>query len=234
MRFRAVFLSVSFATLLMAQQSPVSPPPALPNLSIPVRLSKTVSTGKSKRGDPVEFRSLEPILVGQGVVMPANAKLHGHVLGGAPRQGEKPSWLVILVESAEWKDHTLPLHAFITSQISVDARELLRPADGNSKSDSVSRSSIAHSVSDNSHFGNSAPSVRLHPLVDNSVLSQDEVKVSQPRLNDVHLMRNPQGMVFLMSQKPNLKLPGGTMFMLEDTKPSPAAAAAVAVQKTSQ
>ena len=86
-------------------------------VSIPAELTTTVRADVSHRGDPVEFRTLEAVLIANGLVMPANSKLRGRVVGAAPRQGDKPSWLVLLVERAEWKKQSVPLHAFISAQI---------------------------------------------------------------------------------------------------------------------
>jgi hypothetical protein len=51
--------------------------------------------------------------------MPANTKFTGRVVGAAPLEDGKPSWLVLLVEPGEWKNQSVPLHAFIAAQITV-------------------------------------------------------------------------------------------------------------------
>ncbi len=101
-------------------------------VSIPAQLTTTIRADKVHRGDPVEFRTVEAVLVANGLVIPKNAKLAGRVVGAAPRLGEKPSWLVLLVERAEWKNENVPLHAFISSQISLEQVPLLtgQPTDG--------------------------------------------------------------------------------------------------------
>jgi hypothetical protein len=88
-------------------------------VSIPAELTSTIRAEWVHRGDPVEFRTLEPALISKGLVMPANAKLTGRVVGGALLEDGKPSWLVLLVEHGEWKNQSVPLHAFIAAQITV-------------------------------------------------------------------------------------------------------------------
>ena len=86
-------------------------------MTIPAQLSKTIRTDKTHVGDKVEFKTVEPVPIREGVTMPIGTKLHGRVLGAASRQADKPSWLVVLVDNAEWKNHSLQLHAFIVSLI---------------------------------------------------------------------------------------------------------------------
>ena len=117
-----VLLAVLFSAITVFAQDPqaVTTAAQLPdNLSIPVRLAKTIDTKRCKAGDVVEMTTLEPVLLGNGLVMPENAKLHGKIAGAASRQNDKPSWVVLVVESAEWKQHRIPLHAFIASQITL-------------------------------------------------------------------------------------------------------------------
>ena len=88
-------------------------------VSIPAELTFTIRAERVHRGDPVEFRTLEPVLISKGLVMPAHTKLTGRVVGAAPLEDGKPSWLVLLVEHGEWKNQSVPLHAFIAAQITV-------------------------------------------------------------------------------------------------------------------
>src|SRR5271165_3636716 len=119
-----------FTALLAPAQQPASSNPASSGkLSIPAQLSKTVRADKVHAGDPVEFRTLEAVLVSQGLVMPANTSLHGRVLSASPKQEGKNSWLVLVVERAEWKQHSLPLHAFVVAQIAISSTNNQRAAD---------------------------------------------------------------------------------------------------------
>ena len=109
-----------FAALSASAQQPEANSAALSGkLSIPVEVAKTVRADKVHAGDVVQFRSLEAVLAGNGVVIPANCTLYGRVLSAAAKQNNRNSYLAVVVERAEWKGHTLPLHAFISAQITV-------------------------------------------------------------------------------------------------------------------
>jgi hypothetical protein len=114
-----IALLIFTALLAPAQQPASSNPASSGKLTIPAQLTKTVRADKARAGDPVEFRTLEAVLVSKDVVMPAHTSLHGRVLGASPKQDDKNSWLALVVERAEWKQHSLPLHAFVVAQISI-------------------------------------------------------------------------------------------------------------------
>jgi hypothetical protein len=117
-----VLVSILFsAVAVFAQdQTTLAPGAQVPeNLSIPARLTKTLDTNKCKSGDVVEMRTLEPVLLSHGLVMPEDAKLQGKVLGAASSQNNQPSWIVLVLERAEWKQHSILLHAFVSGQITV-------------------------------------------------------------------------------------------------------------------
>ncbi len=211
-------LLVLAALLAQAQQDPAVSKPA-GNLSIPAELTKTVRADKAHRGDPVEFTTLEAVLIAPQLVMPPQSKLFGRVVGAAPRQGDKPSWLVLLVERAEWKQHSVPLHAFISSQITL----VQKP--------NPNASTSAGDIPDNSNSRRAARmSGRVAAQSDNSLSTltkpptdastQDEFRVKPPTLTDLRIVRDKDGTSYLFSSKSDVKLPGGTLFMLQN---SPAA-----------
>ncbi|MGO9517939.1 MAG: hypothetical protein ACLPND_12910, partial [Candidatus Korobacteraceae bacterium] len=107
------------ALIATAQQPVASNLVSSGKVSIPARLTKTVRADKVHPGGAVEFRTLEPVLVGKGLVMPENTLLRGRVLTAGAKQEGRNSWLVMVVERAEWKEHSLPLRAFITAQITL-------------------------------------------------------------------------------------------------------------------
>jgi hypothetical protein len=46
--------------------------------------------------------------------------------------------------------------------------------------------------------------------------TQDEFKVKPPALQDLKLVRDKDGMSYLFSSKSDVKLPGGSLFMLQN------------------
>jgi hypothetical protein len=232
MRVLISILFLSVAGFAEDPQPPVPPAQVSENFTIPARLAKTVDTKKCKAGDVVEMRTLEPVLIGNGLVMPEHTRLQATVLGAASRQNEKPSWLVLVVQKAEWKDHSVPLRAFVTSQITV------KPKPGQNDSPSTASTNM----SDFEHG-------RYTPRLGNSLSSRSKSfgrvardatdggdaapDLSHQRLDDLYMQQARNGMMFLLSPKRNLKLPSGTMFMLRNQPAgAPAPAQAVAQKAT--
>ena len=214
-----LFVLVSAITVFAEEPTAVAPAtPAPENLSIPARLSKTIDTNKCKAGDRVEMRTAEPILVGNGVVMPENAKLSGKIVGAASRQGDKPSWMLLVVERAEWKQHDVPLHAFVTAQITMKAQV---PGQNDSAFQTAidmpdrvlwGRRNVRQLPQANP--GSDLSRTMTHPPRDATIEGNDARQVSYQGVDDLRLIKSKSGIVFLVSQKDHLKLPSGTMLML--------------------
>jgi len=220
---------VLLSALTIVAQNPQATPSAgqLPNnLSIPAQLDATVDTKKCKAGDVIEMRTLEPVLVGNGQVMPEHTKLSGRVEGAASRQNDKPSWLLLVIDRAEWKGHSLPLRAFIISQITVKASV---QAENDSAfqgaldmPDAVLNRRSHAQLTTQGDPGSSGLSVSAaHPLKDGTIEKGQAQQLSYQRLDDVHLLPASNGAIYLLSAKDHLKLPSGTMFMLRN-RPLPA------------
>jgi len=229
---RALLL-VLFSAITIYAEDPqaVAPPVPIPeNLNIPARLSKTIDTNKCKPGDVVEMKTLEPVLIANGLVMPENATLHGKIVGAASRQNDKPSWLLLVVQQADWKEHSIPLHAFVVAQISIKAEVA-------GQNDSAFQGAIElpeierrrHGVRTQNYPGSDVSRAMGHPSRDVTVEGNDALELSYHGVNDLVLMKDKHGRVFLVSQKAHLKLPSGTMLMLRN-KPVPAQEQAGAVK----
>lgn len=223
---RTLFIPlVAAAAVLCTAQQP-SPVPDLPNgLSIPAELDTTIRADKAHAGDVVRFKTLEPILVSKGLIIPENAKLFGHVLGAAAKQGQTPSWISIVVDRAEWKEHTFPLHAFIFSQIHTSPTPETGEADAST-----------HSTGNPSNATNNAPVGNRHNLADprsataisraQNEVTWDQARMAHPTgLSDVKLARHKSGTTFLFCEKHNLKIPSGIQFMLQNVPVQAAAPA---------
>ena len=184
-----------------------------PNLSIPAQLKTTIKAEKAKAGDVVHFSTIEAVLVSKGVIMPANTKLYGRVLGAAPKQGEAPSYISVVVERAEWKQHSIPLHAFILSQVaaSVPVEAAVDTSAPNPTDDSrVMRRRRRDTPQDDPR--NTLASNRQA----DTVAWNNQVNMQAPFLKDVKMARKKNGITVLFSEKRNLKLEGGLRFMLQN------------------
>jgi hypothetical protein len=214
------------ALLAQAQSDSLVTKPA-DEVSIPAELARTVRADKAHRGDPVEFTTLGAVLVGPNLVMPPQSKLFGRIVGAAPRQGDKPSWLVLLVERAEWKQHIVPLHAFISSQITLvpASNPNTGLADATPATGSVRRTGRVN-VRTANESGTGLPSSSKLPQ-DATMQSQDQVAARpSATLKDLRIVRDKDGIAYLFSAKSDVKLPGGTLFMLQNRPPAATAQAA--------
>ena len=232
MRTLRVVLLAFTASLAPAQQPAVANFGASSKLSIPAQLSKTLRADKVHPGDPVKFRTLEPILVSNGLVMPTNTLLVGRILNTRPKQEGKNSWLALVVERAEWKQHSLPLHAFVAAQINVS------PA--NNQAAPLYPDPRATAASPPPRAGRST---RVGPRDDlASILktpqeatesNPDESTAKYPRLDHVDILRDKDGTVYLVSSKTNVKLPAGVLLILRNEPPGgPETAAAKSTSGT--
>lgn len=227
MRMRCIPLLMTAALFVQAQQDPLVSK-SVGDLYIPVELVKTLRADRVHRGDPVEFTTLEAVLIGQNLVMPPHSNLFGRIVGAAPRQGDKSSWLVLLVERAEWKQHSIPLHAFISSQI----RYVPTPnphtnlADNATPSNMPSRAGLGR-IRTRTPTETNQSSLPRFPE-EKTTQSQGQIMARVPTLENVRIVRDKDGISYLVSAKTNLKLPSGAAFMLQNCPVTSEQSAAVA------
>jgi hypothetical protein len=218
------------AALAQSQRNAESPRP-VSGVSIPAELSNTVRAERVHRGDPVQFRTVEAVLIKPGVVIPANAKLLGRVVGAAPRQGDKPSWLVLLVERAEWKNQSVPLHAYISAQIRISRANNQGGQTENGMATTTSPRRLARE---------SARVAALNgvDISSSTKLPQDASSSSPPLatetvpLKDLRIVRDKEGITYLFSMESNVNLPTGTLFALQNQSPAGTDSAAPSVSQT--
>ncbi len=205
------------ALLAPAQQPPVRNPESAGTMSIPAQLTRTVQADKAHPGDIVEFRTLEAVLAGKDLVIPANARLYGRVLSAAPRQENKNSWLAVVVERAEWKQGSLPLHAFIAAQIAISTTNNQRSAAPGTAENTTSN--LRRAPRQNARvMAESDPSLStlIKSPQDATETPQDQAGPKHPMLENVGLFRDNKGTTYLLSSKANVKLPAGVLLMLKN------------------
>jgi hypothetical protein len=177
-----------------------------------------------KRGDPGELRSVEPVLLGNGVVMPANARISGRIAGAAPLHDDKPSWLVLLVEKAEWKQGSARLHAFISRQIKIEANSpnSTQATDRAAPVTSVRR---AGRISGRALVENGE--ISAGPLPDDAVTPAGPSGLGKPVLpKEVRTVTDSDGVVYLFSASSNVVLPSGVLLVLQNQGSAPPAKSA--------
>lgn len=82
--------------------------------TFPVELRHTIRASSAKAGDPVELRLLEPVLIGDGIVVPANASLLGDVVFARSGEVDTPhSMLRIRVQTLRWPRGEVRLNAVV-------------------------------------------------------------------------------------------------------------------------
>jgi hypothetical protein len=187
-------------------------------VSIPAELKTTIRADRVHRGDPVEFRSIEAVLLGNGVVMPANSKLTGRIVGAAPRLENKPSWLVLLVEHGEWKQQTVPLHAFIAAQMRINRTGAGVGQDTADAPATISPRRAAR-VSGRVLAENGGEGSLVPPPQDSKTEAPQTVG-APPLPKDLRMVRDSDGIVYLFSAESNVNLPSGTLLVLVNQNPA--------------
>src|SRR5271157_50679 len=213
MRKLYIALLTFIALLAPAQQESAQNSESAGKMSIPAQLTRTVQADKAHPGDRVEFRTLEAVLAGKDLVIPANARLYGRVLSAAPKQDDKNSWLAVVVERAEWKQHSLPLHAFISAQIAISQsnNQLAEKTTYSPQNPRTMRQSARATLATDPTL-----SSMIKAPLDANETGPAELGTRYPVLDNVGILRDKNGTTYLLSAKSNVKLPAGMLLMLKN------------------
>jgi hypothetical protein len=85
-----------------------------PETRFPVELRKTIRASRARPGDVIEFRTLEPVLIGHGVVAPRDAALVGRIVFARLDNAAAPrSMIRIRVEGLRWKSGQARINAIV-------------------------------------------------------------------------------------------------------------------------
>ncbi len=213
----SIALLLFIALLAPAQQQPAAgSSPFAGKISIPVQLLKTVRADRAHPGDQVEFRTLEAVLVGKDLVMPADSALYGRVVSANPKQNDKNSWLVVVVERAKWKEHTLPLHAFVSAQIALTEPKSPRAGEPATGNDTSLNRRTARQAARTSAMTDPTLSNLIRTPQDASEAAREESRTKYPSLENVGILRDKDGTTYLVSSKSTVKLPAGVLLMLSN------------------
>lgn len=91
-------------------------PSIRPDATFPVELRRTIHTNSAKVGDLVEFRTIESVLIGSGIVVPSNASLLGEIEQVQTRSSSSAESSVSLrVHTLRWEDNEIAVNLVVTS-----------------------------------------------------------------------------------------------------------------------
>lgn len=82
----------------------------------PVELRHTLKAASAKIGDPVEFRTAAPVLIGNNIVVPEDSVILGTVIEVRHKAAESPRSLIrIRIHTLKWKNGETGLNAMVSS-----------------------------------------------------------------------------------------------------------------------
>jgi hypothetical protein len=187
------------AAALAQKIPPSSPQPALHEF--PLTLQQSIESGKAKIGTKVQAKLATATLF-QGTVIPRNALFSGVVVESDAKTAKERAKLAIRMETAEWKDHSTSLKAYLIP-VYYTATTQAVPSLPNGSPDPSSRTL-------NGEQANS-PMQRPSPSTD-SQMSQTAIPDSPSTLNRPVPMKNvtlalaDEGGAALVSEHANIKL----------------------------
>jgi hypothetical protein len=119
-----------------------------------------------------------------------------------------------VVERAEWKQHSLPLHAFVVAQISISATNN-QPAYTRIQGNTTPPQHAGRRSAGVGVTSDLSPSSMKWPR-DGTETGQNESAPKYPALDNVDFLRDKDGTTYLLSSKTNVKLPAGVLLMLKN------------------
>lgn len=91
-----------------------SSPSYLAGVEFPVVMRQNVEAGKTPVGTKVEARLAAATLV-KGMVIPEGAIFQGEIIDSVAKSAAEPSRLAIRIDSAHWKNGSLPVNVYLTA-----------------------------------------------------------------------------------------------------------------------
>jgi hypothetical protein len=191
------------AVSMLGQQKPVPPAPAA-GIEFPVLMQHKISAGKTRVGTKVHAKLIIATLF-KGQVIPEGAIMSGEVTESAVKSATFPSRLGVRVDSAQWKNGSIPIRVYVTAWY----YPLAMP-------DEEQQSGI----SDGPMLPAGRPARNHHPIAppesDADAAPPRAGSISQHRIlmKNVESTRNSDGAVILTSKHSNLKLDKGITYVL--------------------
>jgi hypothetical protein len=198
-----------------AQQAPA----ANGALEFPVTMRQNVDAGKTPVGTKVQAKLILATLV-SGTVIPRDATLSGEVTESVAKTKTEPSRLAVRIDSAQWKNGSTPLKAYLTAWYYPTAMMIGQDV-------SYQSADAASSPKNWNGMGpypepNNPVAQQKFPGVDTgkdpglTAPDSPSSNISKHRvlMKDVDSLRNREGVVTLSCKRSNIKLDKTTTYVL--------------------
>lgn len=220
---RAVLAAVLGATVLLGQPTPAAPT-STSGIEFPVLMRQNVEAGKTPVGAKVQAK-LTVATLANGVVIPRDAILSGEVTESVAKSATAPSRLAIRMDSAQWKNGSVPVVIGLASMLYLTAwyypvamptlKDLPDGLPDASHGGPQYRGGSAPYPDPNTQaspplsHGNTDKITALAPPVPSSTVLSHRVLI-----RNVESTRNGDGTVTLTSKRFNIKLDKTTTYVL--------------------
>lgn len=202
---------------LLAQQTPPTPGFS-PRIEFPVIMRQKVDAGKTPVGTKVQAQLVVATMV-NNVVVPRDAILFGEVTESAAKSKTDPSRLAIRMDSAQWKNGSAPIHAYLIAWFYPVAA--MTPRDLSYEPPDAARSNKNWNGMGTYPDPNNPISQQRFPGRDTDKGTSPAPptpasSISQHRvvMKDVESTRNSDGAVTLTSKHSNIRLDKTTTYVL--------------------
>ena len=229
----AVVLLASCGSLLAQNSKPVSSPQ--PSVELPASLQTKVVAGSTPVGSEVRVKLTIATLM-DGVVIPQDAVISGHVEQSVAKTTDAPSLLKIKFDSARWKKGNAQVTLYLAGcYYPVEFQSPANDPSGIHGQIGTTMGSASESTPGRTTGGmpnSGMPNGGMSGTMDASRLDTypdqrpgtvfSEVSKHWVRIENVDTVVTPDGSLQITSQQRNLKLDKGTIYLLRNSLPSSA------------
>jgi hypothetical protein len=127
----ALRLPLCVVFVVVANAAAQDLPAIKPDTTFPAELRHTIHSSSVKVGDPVEFRTVEAVLIGNGVVVPDGASLLGEIDKVQPRSvSSSEASVSVRINKLQWGNHSIPLNLVVSKVFYARAGYVNEPRPG--------------------------------------------------------------------------------------------------------
>ncbi len=217
-------LTVLLGSAALLSQSPPVAPSSSAGLEFPVIMRQNVAAGATPVGTKVEAKLAVATLV-SGVVVPQDAILSGEVTESVAKSASGPSRLAIRMDSAQWKNGSVPRVLQLTKKLYLTAwyYPAAMPSQDFSAGlpDAASHAKVWNGtgVYPGQRNPTSPPSPPLDTGTDTSPAPPalaSRISMHRVPMKNVEPLRNTEGAVTLTSKRFNIKLDKTTTYVFAE------------------